>query len=342
MDVQVELKKLKKQVAELTTRNEALEVAETKKLEAAYQKFTDDVLEVVSEGDDMEEDFNHLVKKIEDDDLFIDLIEMNNPTSNVLGFNFGEVVTKLANKHFLGSLPTEDHERFKEHLKDAVKPPFLKILLDTNPITGIIANVITKVTSFVKRVKVKNRQVVSIEKAFDNVKLASFIDEMEKYLGFYALLVKAGDDYKANKRTLTSSKLALETHLNDYHKDFLTVLKIKEKKGAKLWKEVFAKFNPAKIKGKAKLEAVLAEEDNKKAHQIALKFPALKERISKFKQEYYQVLITFFQQNLKALEAARLLSFKNNNIAKLEKKVAKQIKNLEKEIQTAKAAVATS
>lgn len=333
-DIQKELETLKEQVAELTRKNEALEQAELERLKGKYELFTNDILEVVSEGDDVQLDFNQLVKDMEDDQLFIDLTKVNNPSSEILGFRFAQVLVDLAKDHFLSELDPQDHPRFSRELANAVNSPILKVLLHSNPITHLVTRVVEKVSSFVKSINFKGHRFVSVEKAFSKAKLERFIVAIGEYIAFYDLLVQAGNNYNADKRKLKDNELALINQLDNYHENFLKILNIRATSGAKLWKEVYAKFNPSALNTKEDFLTILEDLNHVKAHKIATKFPELKAQIYQFKNQYQKILIEFFKQNLKALQKAHTLSSTPDKLEKLEKRIAKKIEALEEESKT--------
>lgn len=330
-DIQTELEILKKQVAELRQKNEALEALELARLKVQYDQFTNDILEVVSEGDDVQLDFNQLVKDMEDDQLFIDLTNVNNPSSEILGFRFAQVLVDMAKDHFLSELDPQDHPRFNRELANAVHSPVLRVLFNSNPVTHLITRVVEKVSSFVKSINFKGHKFVSVEKAFSKVKLERFIVAIGEYIAFYDLLVAASNNYNADKRKLKDNELALINQVDNYHENFLKILNIEATSGAKLWKEVFAKFNPDALSTKTEFLAILEEPNHIKAHKIAVKFPELKAQIYQFKQQYQKILIEFFKQNLKALQKAHTLSSMPDKLEQLENRISRKIELLEEE-----------
>lgn len=336
-EVQAEIDQLKAEVAELTKRNEALEAAETNRLKKEYNHFRSHILQVVDKGDVLEKDFDNLIDQMETDDLYMKLIEMNNPSADVLGFRFIEVVQKLATDHLLGDLNNHDKIRLNHVIEDTIKPPFLQLLAQATPITHLISRVVSKVANFVKSVKGKGRSIVpSIDKAFDDAKIGAFKTALSKYVIFYDALLQATGNYKADVEKLKTHKEELILRLENYYANFLANLEIEASDQEKLDKVInrFPKDNNID-KNEAFLQ-VMANEANQQAYQISLKFPELKKRIHQFEIQYHTIMEEFFTQNLATLETATELAAKPKKLKDLKKDISKKITSLNKEIKELK------
>jgi len=345
--IQLELDKLKAQIAELTKKNDALEKAELARIKGQYKTFVREILEVVSQGSTLELNFEQLVEDMEDDELYIALTEANNPSADILGFRFVQIIWDLAQTHFLEELPVEDQPRFNRQLANAVKSPLLKVILHANPVTLMVSRVVEKVASFVKSIKVKKKgggdiNVLSVERAFTKEKLDNFITDLGKYVGFYDSLIQAAGNYKADKRKLATREEELKLLMGNYQENFYKILKVSTKNNADTLLEINDKFNPANLQDKNAFLAIMENEDNLKAHKIAVKFPELRNQINLFQAEYCQILHSFFQDNLKALEKAKAFSEDTNKLASLIEKINKKISSLKEEIEKTKATLSAS
>lgn len=333
-DFQAELAELKTQVAELAKKNKELEATELTRLTKKYEQFTTDILEVVTEGDLLESNFDNLIEKIKDDELFIDLSKMNNPNSDILGFRFIRIIEDLAKKQLIEGLNDKDQPRLTRAINDAVKSPFLQMLVNSNPITLMVSRVVDKVTSFVKSVKGRGGSFVpSIERAFNEQKLNVFIGSLNRYVKFYDSLLQTSNNYQAGVNNLKNSKNELSHRLDNYYNKFLGILGTEATNGAKLFKEIQTRFPPiTPVTTKEQCLAVLESEENLKAHKISLKFPELRSRIYEFEIEYYKILIEFFNQNLTTLKNAHSLSNKPEKLTTLQDRIEARITSLQNEI----------
>ena len=333
-EFEAELAELKTQVAELTKKNKELEATELARLTKKYEQFTTDILEVVTEGDLLESNFDNLIEKIQDDELFIDLSKVNNPNSDILGFRFVNIIEDLAKKHLIEGLSGKDRPRLTRVINDAVKSPFLQLIVNSNPITLMVSRVVDKVTSFVRSVKGKGGSFVpSIERAFDEQKLNIFIGSLNKYVKFYDSLLQTSNNYKAGVNNLKNSKNELSHRLDNYYNKFLGILGTEATQGAKLFKEIQKRFPPiTAATNKEQCLTVLESEENLKAHRISLKFPELRARIYEFEIEYYKILIEFFNQNLTTLKNAHSLSNKPEKLTALQQRIEAKITSIQKEI----------
>lgn len=329
-DLQAELEQLKTQVSELTKKNEVLAAAEKARVLKQYDQFYNSILQVVDQGDVLETDFDNLVEKMKTDELYIELMEANNPSANILGFRFIDVINQLATKHLLGSLNEADTIRFKSILNDTIHPPFLNLLAQATPITHLISRVVSKVTNFVKSVRGRSKTVVpSIEKAFDEAKIKKFKSALSKYVIFYDSLLQAMGNYNADVAKLKTHKDELILRVDNYYGNFLALLEVNASDNKKLQK-INKRLAPSNFQKNEDFLKTMEQEANQQAFQISLKFPELKKRIHKFQIQYNAILIEFFAGNLKTLETATSMADQPKKLKTLIKKIKARIASLEK------------
>jgi len=302
--------------------------------EQEYEQFLDPIMDVLTSGDKVQSDFEHLIKSMQKDELLVDMADANNPNSTVLGFQFSEIVVKIAKQIFLDDLSIEDRPRFEKALGDATDNSLLKVLVQSNPVGILVSRVVEKVVGFVKSVKIKGKNVVSIQRAFTKQKIKKFIKELDKYVRFYDSLLLTSREYKSSVQQLTNRKNELVVRLDNYYEKFLQTLEVTATSGRKLVKQVNKKLKPALVDGLPDYVAVMNKEENRKAHQIAIKFPELKNAIRQLEVDYYQILARYFGHCLKDLKKAKKFTATDNTdlvelIERIEEYIAKTEEGIE-------------
>lgn len=301
--------------------------------EQEYERFLDPIMDVLTSGDKMQSDFEHLIKSMQKDELLIAMADANNPNSSVLGFQFSEIVIKIAKQIFLNDLSTEDRPRFEKALVDATDNSLLKVLAQSNPIGILVSRVVEKVVGFVKSVRIKGKNVVSVQRAFTKQKIKKFIKELDKYVRFYDSLLLTSREYKSSVQQLTNRKNELVVRLDNYYEKFLQTLEVTATSGSKLIKQVNKKLKPELVEGTPDYLAVMNTAENRKAHQIAIKFPELQNDIRQLEVDYYQILSRYFGHYLKDLKRARKFSTTTNiDLEELIERIEECIVKTEKDI----------
>lgn len=329
MSLEQEVATLKTQLAALVAQNEVLKARTQAAEEKEANKLIDGLLEVIEHGDKLESDFINLVDQIESDQLLIDLSEVNNPSSDVLGFKFTDIILKAGHKHFMIDLAPEDRTRFKDTLLNVVKNPLIKAILTTNPVSYLVSKVVEKVSDFTESVKGKPKErLLSVKKAFGQQKLEAFVSEMEQYFPFYESLLNAADTYEVEVDSLKEKYNHLESRLDNYYAGFLGVLGLDPDASQPLLRQVQERFTPEKVDGIPDFRPILDDENNQEAYKIALKFPELKEQIQALMAEYRSILSNFLKDNLEALEIAKNLSPDKAGLEKLETRIQKALNEL--------------
>jgi len=325
-----DLATLQAQVAQLLAENKQFKAAQLEAQKASCKQFTDLILPVVISGKTMELDFENLKDNMEKDALFVDIGKANNPNSDILGFQFLEIIKLLAEEHLLKGLPEEDYARFQHNIADVVNIPFLKIVLRSNPVGLLVSRVVDTVTNFVKSVRVRGKNVTSVERAFDEKKLANFFTALEKYVHFYDALLLSAREYQDSVRQLTSKKNELEVTIEDYHSNFLKALQITSTNGAEIMRQVGERFLPKSDEDYVK---IVQDEDNIKAHAIAARFPVLMQDINQLKVNYYKVYSKYLANFIKDLSIASEFTQDQKKVTDLKDRVQNKLKEIEAEVQ---------
>ena len=318
------------EISQLKTLMEALQL-ENKQLkertQAAEKKeadhLTDAIYNVIHHGDKLESDFSNLLDQMENDDLLIDLGEVNNPSSDILGFKFTSIIFKSAIKCFIDQSPMEDKERFKDVILNVVQSPLVKVLMTTNPVSWMVSKVVDKVADLTESIKGKHGlRILTTKKAIAQEQIDAFTKEMEAYFPFYESLLTAADEYETRVEALQESNRRLESLVENYYDDFLATLDLDPTEvSAPLLRQVQERFTPAIVDGLADYRTILENEQNQEAYELAKKFPAIKEQIIEVIAEYKIILSDYLADNLEALSMAKNLSENIIGLEKLENRI---------------------
>lgn len=337
MNVEEEISSLKAQMEALLQQNKELKdrAANAEKKEANH--LIDAILKVIHHGDRLESDFTNLLDQMENDELLIDLAEANNPSSDILGFKFTSIIFKAAIKHFIDKSPVEDKVRFKDVILNVVQSPLVEVLLTTNPVSWLVSKVVDKVADLTESVKGKHgTRILTTKKAIAKNQIDAFTEEMEAYFPFYEALLDASEEYEIRVRELREDNERLEAMVKDYYSGFLKILALDPTEAsAPLLRQVQDHFTPTVIDGMADYRAILEDEKNQQAYQIALKFPDNRQMILEVIAEYQHILSDYLEANIEALNLAKALSEDTIGLEKLENRIKDRRSVLEKRISKA-------
>ena len=334
MDFQQEITALKEQMEALELQNQALK----ERAVAAEKKEADELVNriynVIHHADRVESDFSNLLDKIDNDKLLIELGEINNPNSKVLGFQFSKIVFKAAIDNFIDHSPVEDKKRFTDVILNVVKNPLVNVLLTTNPVSYLVSKVVDKVGDLTTSVRGRHgERILSVKKAFKKQQIKAFTEEMKKYYPFYDALLIASDEYEAKVAALKEENSQLESLIENYYNGFLKILTLDAtEEHAPLIRQVQDKFVPPTKDGEPDYRALLDDENNMAADEIAVKFPELRQQIVEVIASYKKILSEYLDANLEALEMAKELSQDTTGLEKLEERIKARKKVLSKKV----------
>ena len=334
MNFKEEIKAIKAQMEALQQQNQALKdrAANAEKKEANH--LIDAILKVIHHGDRLESDFSNLLDQMENDELLIDLGEANNPSSDILGFTFTNIVFKSAIKHFIDKSPMEDKARFKDVILNVVKSPLVKVLMTTNPVSWLVSKVVDKVADLTESIKGKHgHRILTTKKAIAQNQIDAFTQEMEAYFPFYEALLDASEEYEIRVEELKEDNIRLEALVKDYYNGFLKILELDPTEAnSPLLRQVQDRFTPTMVDGVADYRSILENGKNQQAYQIALKFPDNRQRILEVMAEYKNILSDYLEANVEALNLAKSLSENTTGLEKLENRIKERRTALSKRV----------
>lgn len=313
---QKKIETLQLKVRQLENENRLL-IAENRATDSlAYCALRKDIFDVFSNESQLLFDFRSTSDKIALTGLFTRLMIANNPSSDILGFRFNEIILASAEKHFRNALENEsDKRRFSKTISNIINNPVVTSLANTNPITSVVASIISTIVGFTTTsicVDKEGGRVKDIsvgqQEAFDNTKLQSFIEEMQVYIIFYDRLIAASDNYLQGLTDLNYKYSSLMFSVSNYLDDLHSTLILP---GGNVIMDL-AQLLPDPSSPGINFSALLQNEAIQHAAGLSGKYEALKMSVSDFRYEYHLLLSDFLSDYIAVLETSK--EFPDNSI----------------------------
>lgn len=333
-ELEQKLAELESQLAQILAENKQFKAHEFRMVKKAYEEMIEIISLAVEQGDKLESDYKNLQKAMEQDSLLISLTEVNNPTSNILGFRFTDVISKAVENHFTKNISDKEvKEKFGDVVKRIVENPVFAAILTSNPVTGLVYRVIDKITDF----STNNSLGINLRRwneqtkvVFQDDKLEAFYNEMTKYIDFYDALIKAAEKYLQSVEQLRQKNQSLKGVLEDYYTDLLKSLGVVSSTGRSNWRQIEEILKP-QIDSTAGYSGVMEKANVMAAYKKAQGFTDLKERYENLHADYNNILSQFFEAYLNAFINAKSLGkddFDSKKLSDLKTKIEARKKPL--------------
>lgn len=309
IDMQKQLDELRSRIRSLEKENGSLKSVSRLKDSVSYCLMRSEIFEAFTNVSQLDFNFKNTADKIAVIGLFTKLMQANNPTSDILGFRFTEIIFSSSEKHFKNILKDEkDKKRFAQVVSKIIDNPVVSTLAGTNPLTSVVASIISMVAGFTtSRAEVEKEGgriknvTVDQQDAFENRGIAAFRNELQVYIDFYDALIIASKEYLEGLNQLDRKYSYLIQSVTDYKYELYNGLDFNESKMlmqlAKLLPDASAKgFNFSEIIHDPKIQ---------KSQQLARKYPILKQAVISFKKEYNTLLFNFLSEYIKILKTAK-------------------------------------
>jgi predicted ester cyclase len=306
---QEEIDNLKEQVAILQKKDFSLRKSINQNDSITFISFRNTIINAVDKSPKLEFDFSKIVSDIEKDELWTDLVNANNPSSDILGASFTDVVTKAAEKHFLNSLPKKSKPRFMDIVNKIVKNPIVSSILNSNPVTSVVASITNSASEFFSS-SVSGRKisklVVDTENVFDQKKLEEFNKELAPYIEFYDGMILINDNYEKGLKSLQKKYNFLKDDIMNYNLNLLISLGINLQTSTPISTQANNKFDVTKdIYGLNDYRKVLNDQNIKSGKEIADNYIVYQIQVKNFKDEYNSLLETYLKENVRLLANAK-------------------------------------
>ena len=335
-DLQKQLDELKTRIKNLEKENENLRSEDKSYDSAVYCSMRSDIFSAFSNISQLDFDFKNTADKIAVTGLFAKLIQASNPTSDVLGFRFTDVMMKAVERHFLDALNDEqDKKRFSQVICKIVDNPVVSSLANTNPVTSVVAAIINTIagfsTSHAELEKEGGRiKDVSIDQqdAFDNRSIKAFRDELQAYIDFYDAMIIASTEYIKELDNMSIKYTYLMRNVKEYKAELFTELEIKESNIIL----ILSNLLPDPALKNIDYDSLLKDTLIIKSLAISRKYPALQQSVDELIREYNLLLFNFLTDYIHILETTK--NFPDHDIDKT--KAEKLILDIESFIETQK------
>lgn len=273
-------------------------------------------------------DFHSTVDKISVTGLFARLMQANNPSSDILGFRFTDIVMKACERHFLAGIEKQkERMRLSQVIGKIINNPIVSSLAGTNPVTSVVAGIISAIAGFSTseaEVRTEGNRIRGIEISNESVvgqdALSGFTREMQVYITFYDALIRASQNYIEGLNQLKAGYSQLIRSIALYRE---TLYQDAEVTGDNVMLSL-SNLLPDPTVEQLDYAYYLHSEKHRRMLLHAREYPGLRDLVSEFRKEYNALLFTFLNEYLDALGSA--LAFPEGTVDPA------RISELEKEI----------
>ena len=264
------------------------------------------IFEAYSNIPQLDLNFKNTSEKIAVTGLFTKLMQANNPSSDILGFRFTEIIFAACEKNFLHKIKEEkEKKRFGQVINKIINSPVLSSLANTNPVTSVVSAIISTIAAFstpvvelqkegnrIKEIQVENQDV------FDQQSLEAFRDELQVYIDFYDALILSSENYLVGLEQLDTKYSGLMESVAAYQTEMYNMLGGEKNNMISLLSILLPdpEHQPvdfSKYLTDLKVTSILTG---------ARKLPVLQQSVFDFKKEYNGLLFKFLNNYLSTLE----------------------------------------
>jgi len=285
------------------------------------------ILNSIQNGPKLEFNFQKVKDKIKISGLFAKIGKANSPSDDILGVSFVDVVSKAAENHLLASLPVADRPRFSEIVDKIIKNPIIGSLLNSNPVTSVVASLTNSAANFfnskIAGSKFDNA-VIESKNLFDQKKIENFNLELAPYISFYDKMLANTDRYVFGLEQLDRKYSFLNNVVKNYNNQLHTTLGVNPNIPTPLSSQVESIFFVNKDKyGFYEYRKVLSQENIIKTKRNADEYQILNNQVLDFQNDYNELLKNYLFETIKLLNGAKLMKLsKGFNQTKLDSLIA--------------------
>jgi hypothetical protein len=317
-DVKKQLDELRSRIKNLEKENEILKAENRWNDSIVYCDLRNDIFYACTNLPQLDFDFKRTAEKIAVTGLFTKLMQANNPTSDILGFRFTEVIFNASEKHFRYILKdVQDRKRFSQVISKIIDNPVISTLANTNPVTSVVGAIISTIAGFTTSKvnlekeggRIEDVTVVQ-EDIFDQGNISAFRDDLQVYIDFYDALIIASSDYLAGLEELNAKYAYLVQSVDDYKAELYSAIEVRENNMLIRLSKILP--DPA-IRG-IDFKAISDDPVIRTSHRMAGKYPLLQLAVNDFKKDYNSLLFKYLNTYTSTLETA--LEFPDADIDK--------------------------
>ena len=308
-DLQKQLDELRIRIKTLEKENETVKSKDKSYDSALYCSMRSEVFNAFTHISQLDFDLMNTTEKIAVTGLFTKLMQASNPTSDILGFRFTEVIFSTAEKHFLAILKTDrDKKRFTQVIRKIIDNPIVSSLANSNPVTSVVSAIISTIAGFTtERVELEKEggriKDVSVEQldAFENRSINDFRNELQVYIDFYDAMIIVSDEYIKDLDYLNDKYSYLIQLVNDYKTQVMNDPAVEESNLLMNLSNLF----PDPALENVNYSSLIHDERIRKCMDLASKYPILHQQVNEFKKEYNTLIIRFLSDYKSILETTK-------------------------------------
>ncbi|HNQ83945.1 MAG TPA: hypothetical protein PLW31_09385 [Bacteroidales bacterium] len=250
-------------------------------------------------------DYQHTSDKLAVTGLFSKLIQAGNPTSDILGFRFTDVIMTSVDKHFIQYLKDEkDKKRLINVIGKIMDNPVVSNLANTNPVTSVIASVIHIVSDFSTtsvELKKNGRKVtgagVNEQDIFDSPSIKNFRASLQIYIDFYDVLNQITSEFVKSLDDLNKEYHTLNTRISLFKSDLYNTLNVNDE-------NLFLRLSqalPDPSADRINNEIMITRAVVKDCYRFSDRFAVLREDADEYEIRYKTLLYSFLDDYIKTL-----------------------------------------
>ena len=274
-----------------------------------YSEVRNDILKAYAMLPLLQSDFHATADKIAVTSLFTKLIQANNPTSDILGFRFSDVIYTTCEKHFLNKIRNEkEKKRFGQIIQKIIQNPIFSSLLNSTPVTSIIGSIISVIASFSSpslEISKNGNRVDNVEisqhDVFNQEDIESFKQDLQVYIDFYEALSQASGQYIAGIASLDLRKEELQQRISNTK----TALNVSLASTCGPPDTSLIRLLPDPRLVTTDFLKYLYEPWVQQAYKEALKISGLQGAVSDYKKDYQKLLMRYLERFLEILQMTR-------------------------------------
>jgi len=316
--MQKQLDELKARIKSLESENERLKCNTRAKDSLLYCTMRNEIFNAFSNISRLNQEFKNTSEKIAVTGLFTKLMQASNPTSDILGFRFTEIIFSAAEKHFLSELKNEnDRRRFSQVISKIVSNPIVNTLANTNPVTSVVSGIVSTIAAFstpkveLERESGKIKDVRVVEQdAFDHRSIDAFRGDLQVYIDFYDAMITTSDEYLRCSEEMNLEYLGLKENIRSMEEQMLSRLHVEE---SNLLIKLSGLMPDPSINDLDFSELIL-DPCILDCYGLAAGYPVMQSEVRHFIQDYNLMLNKFLNDYIRILQLA--LSFPEKDIDK--------------------------
>lgn len=313
-----EIDQLRTEIAELKKTNDALEKSRTDEARARFEGVKKSIYRAVQNYPLLQAEYIEASRGNAIAGLLVRLGNATNPSSDVLGRKFKDIVIQSAQSSFQSIRNNATSwERFKNIVEKLMDNPLVASAVSSNPISSVVGSIIQTAASYseasISGVGVKTTDVIKASE------LNIFTTSIAPYTEFYDKVSAAASNYRFEKSALDKKYSAIAVSITKHSDDLISGLQLKPENShgphslqlSPLFSQISETSNFAEI------EKILSDPRVRKGYEQSLNHSALALSVEQFKFEYSAVLNAYleaYKQGLVSLLAVRDLKFDRRNV----------------------------